>query len=359
MSLMEAIAPNLVSGVANFGSSLITNYFNRKAAASAQQKANEFAQAERMAAQRYNSLENQFAQMSHVGMNPNLLTGESFNTSQPVGNQPFSTPEMQTPQFPLETTSQAVKNLAEGKKSNAEALTIDELRDGQKKYQDAQITWTIADKDLKEAQTNEANKRMEMIPTQIESLKQTILESDARTQNIREDTAKMRASKDLWRKMAEKQYDALVKDIAKTDAERQFFIAQKGYYLTQAENVKFNTEMNRRQFPLLLKSAYWDNEAKQYRASQEQVRLNIFKTQNALSQLELGNYETFGSFERGLGVASQGIQLLDQLISISPAERAKKDVISIFGGNSGNSYNSTNYPSVGSPYGSGSFSVTQ
>ena len=66
----------LIPTVLNGSMQMLQNTQNKQAYFAAQERANQFAREERIAAQNYNSLENQFAQMQRVGMNPNLLQEE-------------------------------------------------------------------------------------------------------------------------------------------------------------------------------------------------------------------------------------------------------------------------------------------
>ena len=86
--MLETLIPTLF----NAGSQLLQNQSNLSNYNSAQERANEFAREERIAAQNYNSLDNQFAQMQRLGMNPNLLQGQDFLSTQPVQNQSVSPP---------------------------------------------------------------------------------------------------------------------------------------------------------------------------------------------------------------------------------------------------------------------------
>ena len=72
----------MVPTVFNAGMQMFQNNTNYQRYLEAQERANQFARDERIAAQNYNSLENQYSQMQRVGMNPNLLQGQDFLSTQ-------------------------------------------------------------------------------------------------------------------------------------------------------------------------------------------------------------------------------------------------------------------------------------
>ena len=133
--------------VFNGGMQLLQNNQNYKNYLTAQERANQFAREERIAAQNYNSLENQFAQMQRVGMNPNLLQGQDFLSTSPVSNQSVNPPQGIAPQMPVDSLSQS--NLADSQRRNIDAQTITEdlMRDLRYKLGESEIVlnWSNTD----------------------------------------------------------------------------------------------------------------------------------------------------------------------------------------------------------------------
>lgn len=119
--LLTAAVPSIVNGV----STLFTNASNQANYQAAQERANQFARSERIAAQNWNSLPNQFAQMAQVGMNPNLMQGGDFMSTQPVSNQSVMPPQNIAPQMPADSLTSALVGQSQAKVNASSSLNLD------------------------------------------------------------------------------------------------------------------------------------------------------------------------------------------------------------------------------------------
>ena len=144
ISLLSSIIPTLF----NAGSQLLQNQSNQSAYRDAQARANDFARGERIAAQNYNSLENQYAQMQRVGMNPNLLQGQDFLSTQPVPNQSVSPPQGIAPQMPVDSLAQSELANSQSRNIDAQTITEDLLRDMRYKLGESEIVLNWSNTDM-------------------------------------------------------------------------------------------------------------------------------------------------------------------------------------------------------------------
>lgn len=347
--IATAVAPviaNQLLGDLTFGK-------NQRAYQDAQERANQFAREERERAQQYNSLENQFAQMQRVGMNPNLLTGQAFEGTSPMQNQSVAPPQQQPAQFSPEGLSQIGLNKANEKKSSAEAITTEMIRDNLVKTQGAQYEFTVAQKNVSEAQLQNTKKEFEVLDATVENIKQTCINLDAQTQNMRENTAKLRELQGTWRRNADKEFEHIVSEIAVNDAQKAQLLASRDNLLSLAENVREDTLYKRDTHNARVieqnnqtNRAFWEYKGAKISAN------NLF-TSGKISQWQLGQYESYGELNNVISTVDAGARVVDRLISLSPAERAKRD-LKDFVPFSSNSSNPSSAPLPNS-FSSGSF----
>lgn len=345
-----AIAAAAIPSVVNGLSSIFTNKSNQDNYVAAQERANQFAREERLATQRYNSLENQYAQMANVGMNPNLLTGQSFEASSPMPNQSVAPPLNQAPAVPAEPLTQAALNLANKGKTEAETITIDAIRDNLVKTQGAEYEFKVAQKNVEEATLKNTQKQFEVLETTRQNLVQSIIESDARTQNIREDTAKLRELKGTWRREADKNFERIVSEIATNKAQAAQLLASRVQLIALAEQARENTSFLRdthdsrvKQQNYTTNKVYWD-------ALGAKITSDNLTTAGKISQWQLGQYETYGDLNNTLDLVNGGLQVVDKLIQLHPATQLKKDVQNMIPFANGAD------PSISTPYNSGNWS---
>lgn len=339
--LASAAVPSLVNGV----SQIFTNKSNQNNYNAAQDRANAFARSERIATQNYNSLENQFGQMARVGMNPNLLTGQSFVASSPVPNQSVSPPLNTAPAMPAETLTQAALNSASAENQRETAITTRDLRAGQIKQQNAELNFTVANTENAKAQLPSIQKQVDVIETTLADMRQRVIESDARTQNVREDTAKMRELRGTWRRQAEKQIDEIISRISVNAAQRSQLMANREHILALAEGVKFQNKLNEDTRSTLVDLRLGERK-------EQKVRITAGMLNNSFTRFQLGNYKNYGELEKILGVTSSALQVANQLLDLTPAERIKKDLKDFLPF----SNNSPSTEPLQTPYGSGGFS---
>lgn len=314
-----ALAAAAIPSVVNGFSQLFTNKSNLKNYNAAQERANAFARSERIAAQNYNSLENQFGQMARVGMNPNLLTGQSFVASSPVPNQSVSPPLNTAPAMPAETLSQAALNSSSAQSQHEQAITTKELRAGLIKQQNAELAFTVANTDNAKAQLPAIQKQTDLMQTTINQMIQSIIESDARTQNTREDTARMRELRGTWKREADAKFNNIVSSTAVNSAQRQMLLANKEQILALAEQLRFQNDINNatRNSQILFKLG---------ERTEQKVRIQNAITSGNMLRFQFGQMKTYSEFERVLGDVSSSLNVVNQLIELSPYERAKKDL---------------------------------
>lgn len=135
MSIFTTLIPTVFNG-------LMQNQQNEQNTQNyllAQERANKFAREERIAAQNYNSLDNQYAQMQRVGMNPNLLQGQDFLSTTPVSNQSVNPPQGIAPQMPADSLSQSKLANSQSRNIDAQTITEDLLRDLRYKLGESEI----------------------------------------------------------------------------------------------------------------------------------------------------------------------------------------------------------------------------
>lgn len=340
-NLATAAIPSVVNGI----SQLFTNKSNQRNYEAAQERANAFARSERLQTQAYNSLENQFGQMARVGMNPNLLTGQSFVASSPMSNQPVSPPLNTAPTMPSETLSQAAFNSASAENQRESAVTTKELRSGLIRQQNAEYDFTVANTANTRASLPAIQKQTDLIDTTINDMVQRIIESDARTQNIREDTARMRELRGTWRRDADAKFNNIVSSTAVNGAQRQMLLANKQQILALAEQLRFQNDINNatRNSQILFKLG---------ERTEQKVRIQNAITSGNMLRFQFGQMKTYSEFERVLGDVSSTLNVVNQLIELSPYERAKKDLKDLLPF----SNSSPSTEPLQTPYGSGGFS---
>lgn len=339
-ALAAAAIPSVVNGV----SQLFTNKSNQKNYNAAQERANAFARSERIATQNYNSLENQFGQMARVGMNPNLLTGQSFVASTPVPNQSVAPPLNTAPSMPAETLSQAALNSASAQSQREQAITTKELRSGLIRQQNAEFDFTVANTDNAKASLPAIQKQTDLIQTTIDDMVQRIIESDARTQNTREESAKMRELRGTWKREADARFNNIVSSTAVNGAQRQMLLANKEQILALAEQLRFQNDFNNatRNSQILFKLG---------ERTEQKVRIQNAISQGNILRFQFGQMEKYSDFERVLSNTSATLNVVNQLIDLSPYERAKKDLKDFLPF----SNNSPSTQPLPTPYGSGGF----
>lgn len=350
--LGAAIAASAVPSVVNGISSFLTNKSNQSNYNAAQERANAFARHERQMSQAYNSLENQYAQMARVGMNPNLLSGQSFQATSPVNNQPVSPPLNVAPQMPSETISQAALNSASARNQNENAISVRDLRAGYIRQQDADYEFVVANTARARAELPSIQKQVDVINATLDQMsqniaesKQRVLESDARTQNTREETAKLREQKGTWKRLADAQYNDLVSKVAVNSAQRSFLLANKDNIIQLTEQLKFQNRVNEATYPAIVKLKFGE-------IGEQSVRVTAGDLQNGIMRFNLGQMQNYGEIRNVMGLLSTGLQLSNQLLELTPYERAKKDLKDFLPF----SNNSPSIQSLPNAYGSGGFS---
>ena len=341
MALIEAIAPTLL----NAGSTLLNNAFNRSYYSRMQDKANAFAVQERLAAQDYNSPANQLRLMQEAGMNPNLLTGTAFEATSPVQNQSVSPPMGEAPQAPAVDVTSARLNEANARKSAEEAVTVDSLREGLVKVQNATFDFVVKQTERIEEEIPAIRKQVDLIAEQCNALQKSASLSDAQAQNVRENTRKTQQEIQAYSKLWRAQYNEIASRISVNSAQREFLLANKDNILALTEGVKFQNDLNNDGRTYLLQGIFnnW----------QEGVaRIKLMRAQEKLFNFELGQQHTFSSLHHSMQLLNEALKAVKAFDDLNPARQGYKAGLNMLGGKIGDSMD-FNSPSV-APAGFGS-----
>lgn len=312
MPFFESVVPTIVNGM----SQLLINEQNQQNYRDAQERANDFAKREREMAQQYNSLENQYAQMANVGLNPNLMNGQMFQATSPVSNQSVAPPQEIAPQMPVDTLAQSKVAQAQSQNLNANTITTDMIRDNLVKTQGAEYEFKVAQKNTEEQTLKNAQKQFEVLDTTRDNLIQSIIESDARTQNIRENTSQLRELRGTWRKKAEAEINLIIEQRVTEKSKQAELKASASHLIAVADNIKWNSKFQETTFDARVKQqnsqtneAYWSYQG-------ARISANNLRTQGSISQWQLGQYETYGELNNVISTCNGALQVIDGLVSL-------------------------------------------
>lgn len=315
-SALVSAGSNLFSSFANgiLGSNV--NDDNRAYYDYAQQKANEFARSERIAAQEYNSPLNQLQLYSRAGMNPNLLTGQQFVPTSAVNNQPVSPPQAQSPwniQSPI--SSQDLVNSAQSVSTNA-------LRDGMVRLQNAQVDFTIANRHLTEQQAVNLRKDLDRLETSINEMNAHIrlmgeqglyaraqrFHTNASEENIRLNTSWMP-------RLNKSTINESLSRIGLNHAQVTAIYENLPIVREQARSLKFQNDLNNANKIFLYrlpKQQYWANEAS----------ISFQRLTNGMASIRLQGMKDYYGVNQAIGVANGIVNVVRGAQEISPYQRA-------------------------------------
>ena len=317
---MNPLITTMVPTVFNAGMQMFQNNTNYRRYLEAQERANQFAREERIAAQNYNSLENQYAQMQRVGMNPNLLQGQDFLSTQPVTNQPVNPSQGIAPQMPVDSIAQSELASSQAKNIDAQTITEDLLRDMRYKLGQSEIVLNSSNTDVAtQSSLKLAQERLNLG----RSFHNLLLEANeivSRTKvnqatlgSISAQTEGQQISNRFAPMLSRATYNKIVSDAAVNYA-----------------NVNLMRE-NARQIQEFTRGLRFDNNFKSYTfgdrlrlfrlgVEKERIGVDIMRTQNSMLKFQFGQMKTYDDWKQSLGIANDAIQVIKGLQDINPID---------------------------------------
>lgn len=312
--LLTTMAPTVFNGAMQ----MFQNNQNYKNYLSAQERANQFAREERIAAQNYNSLENQFAQMQRVGMNPNLLQGQDFLSTSPVSNQSVNPPQGIAPQMPVDSLSQSKLANSQSRNIDAQTITEDLLRDLRYKLGESEIV-------LNWSNTDEANESARKLVQERLNLGRAfynlLLEANeivsrtkanqASADSLAAQTEGQRISNSYAPMLSKATYNKIVSDSTVNYANADFLRAHsrqiqeftKGLRLDN--RFKFQTYGDRlRLFKIGL--------------NKERIGVEILRTQSGMLKYQFGQMKTYDDWKQSLGIARDAVNVIKGIQDAHP-----------------------------------------
>lgn len=302
----------------NTGMQLLQNNANSSQYRDAQERANQFAREERIAAQNYNSLENQFAQMQRVGMNPNLLQGQDFLSTSPVSNQSVNPPQGIAPQMPIDSLSQSKLANSQSRNIDAQTITEDLLRDMRYKLGESEIVLNWANTDVaKQSSLNLAQVRLNLGRTfhnlllEANEIVSRTKVNQASAASLAAQTEGQRISNSYAPMLSKATYNKIVSDsvanYANADLMRsnslQIQEFTKGLRLDN--RFKFQTYNDRlRLFKVGL--------------NKERIGVEIMRTNNGMLKFQFGQMRTYDDWQKSLGIALDAVNVIKGIQDAHP-----------------------------------------
>lgn len=315
---MNPLLTTMAPTVFNAGMQLFQNNQNLKNYVALQDRANQFAREERIAAQNYNSLENQYAQMQRVGMNPNLLQGQDFLSTSPVSNQSVNPPQGIAPQMPVDSLSQS--KLADSQKRNIDAQTITEdlFRDMRYKLGESEIVLNWSNTDMaKQSSLKLAQERLNLG----RSFNNLLLEANeivsrtkvnqASVASLAAQTEGQRISNSYAPMLSKATYNKIVSDSVANYANadlmrsnsRQIQEFTKGLRLDN--RFKFQTYGDRlRLFRIGLEK--------------ERIGVDILRTNSGILKFQFEQMKTYDDWKQSLGIALDAVNVIKGIQDAHP-----------------------------------------
>lgn len=315
---MNPLTTTMVPTVFNGAMQMFQNNQNYKHYLEAQERANQFAREERIAAQNYNSLENQFAQMQRVGMNPNLLQGQDFLSTSPVSNQSVNPPQGIAPQMPVDSLSQS--KLTDSQKRNIDAQTITEdlFRDLRYKLGETEIILNWANTDLAKSNSLKTDQERINLGRAFFNLLLEANEITSRTKvnqasaaSLAAQTEGQRISNSYAPMLSKATYNKIVSDSVANYANadlmrsnsRQIQEFTKGLRLDN--RFKFQTYNDRlRLFKVGL--------------DKERIGVEIMRTNNGMLKFQFGQMKTYDDWKQSLGIALDAVNVIKGIQDAHP-----------------------------------------
>lgn len=308
----------MVPTVFNAGMQLFQNYRNYKNYLAAQERANQFAREERIAAQNYNSLENQFAQMQRVGMNPNLLQGQDFLSTSPVSNQSVNPPQGIAPQMPVDSLSQSKLANSQSRNIDAQTITEDLLRELRYQLGESEIVLNWANTDMaKQSSLKLAQERINLgrsfynLLLEANEIVSRTKVNQASAASLAAQTEGQRISNTYAPMLSKATYNKIVSDSVANYANadlmrsnsRQIQEFTKGLRLDN--RFKFHTYNDRlRLFKIGL--------------NKERIGVDILRTQSGTLKFQFGQMKTYDDWKQSLGIAMDAVKVIQGIQDAHP-----------------------------------------
>ena len=304
--------------VFNGGMQLLQNNQNYKNYLTAQERANQFAREERIAAQNYNSLENQFAQMQRVGMNPNLLQGQDFLSTSPVSNQSVNPPQGIAPQMPVDSLSQS--NLADSQRRNIDAQTITEdlMRDLRYKLGESEIVLNWSNTDVaKQSSLKLAQERLNLgrsfhnLLLEANEIVSRTKVNQASASSLSAQTEGQRISNAYAPMLSKATYNKIVSDSVANYANASFMRANERQIQEFTRGLRLD---NRFKF-----QTYGDRlRLFKLGVDKERIGVEIMRTQNGMMKFKFGQMRTYDDWKQSLGIALDAVNVIKGIQDAHP-----------------------------------------
>lgn len=314
MSIWTTLIPTVFNGAMQMfqNNRNAQNYFD------AQERANQFAREERIAAQNYNSLENQFAQMQRVGMNPNLLQGQDFLSTSPVSNQSVNPPQGIAPQMPVDSLSQSKLANSQSRNVDAQTITEDLLRDMRYKLGESEIVLNWSNTDMaKESTLKLAQERLNLGRTfynlllEANEIVSRTKVNQATASSLTAQTEGQRISNSYAPMLSKATYNKIVSDTVANyenanlmrSNSRQIQEFTKGLRLDN--RFKFQTYGDRlRLFKVGLQK--------------ERIGVEILRTNSGMLKYQFGQMKTYDDWKQSLGIALDAVNVIKGIQDAHP-----------------------------------------
>lgn len=312
--MLETLIPTLF----NAGSQLLQNQSNQSAYRDAQERANEFAREERIAAQNYNSLENQFAQMQRVGMNPNLLQGQDFLSTTPVSNQSVNPPQGIAPQMPVDSLGQSKLASSQAKNVDAQTITEDLLRDLRYKLGESEIVLNWSNTDMaKQSSLKLAQERLNLgrsfhnLLLEANEIVSRTKVNQASASSLSAQTEGQRISNRYAPMLSRATYNKIVSDAAVNYQNVSLMRANERQIQEFTKGLRLENSFNHFTFGDRL-SLYRTG------VNKERIGVEIMRTQNGMIKFQFGQMKTYDDWKQSLGIAVDAVNVIKGVQDANP-----------------------------------------
>lgn len=302
----------------NAGMQLLHNSANSSQYRDAQQRANDFAREERIAAQQYNSLENQYAQMQRVGMNPNLLQGQDFLSTSPVSNQSVNPPQGIAPQMPVDSLSQSKLANSQSRNIDAQTITEDLLRDLRYKLGESEIVLNWSNTDMaKQSSLKLAQERLNLGRTfhnlllEANEIVSRTKVNQASAASLSAQTEGQRISNRYAPMLSKATYNKIVSDSIANYANADLMRANSRQIQEFTRGLRLD---NRFKF-----QTYGDR-LRLFKTGlhKERIGVEIQRTNSGMLKFQFGQMKTYDDWKQSLGIANDAIHLIKGIQDAHP-----------------------------------------
>lgn len=314
MSIWTTLIPTVFNGAMQ----MFQNERNTQNYFDAQERANQFAREERIAAQNYNSLDNQYAQMQRVGMNPNLLQGQDFLSTSPVSNQSVNPPQGIAPQMPVDSLSQSKLANSQSRNIDAQTITEDLLRDMRYKLGESEIVLNWSNTDMaKQSSLKLAQERLNLgrsfhnLLLEANEIVSRTKVNQASASSLAAQTEGQRISNSYAPMLSKATYNKILSDSVANYANadlmrsnsRQIQEFTRGLRLDN--RFKFQTYRDRLR---LFKTGL----------QKERIGVEIQRTNSGILKFQFGQMKTYDDWKQSLGIANDAVHLIKGIQDAHP-----------------------------------------